>query len=123
MKKVGFLFVMMLSLMVSNVVAQQSGDFFPGKWDMLLLGTPDGDMKLTMSFERNDGKLEATIQIQNSESVSTVKNIVEKENSITFIVFISGYEVDFLLEKVDDDNIKGDVADMFDIKGQRIKID
>jgi len=89
----------------------------------LLLGTPDGDMKLTMSFERNDGKLEATIQIQNSESVSTVKNIVEKENSITFIVFISGYEVDFLLEKVDDDNIKGDVADMFDIKGQRIKID
>ena len=123
MKKVGFLFVMMLSLMASNVVAQQSGDFFPGKWDMLLLGTPDGDMKLTMSFERNDGKLEATIQIQNSESVSTVKNIVEKENSITFFISMSGYEVDFLLEKVDDDNIKGDVADMFDIKGQRIKID
>ena len=123
MKKVSLLLVMMLSLITSNVFAQQSGDYFLGKWDMLLQGAPDGDMKLTMLFERNDGKLEATIQGLFGSSDAKITDIEEQENSIILYFTVSEYDVDLIIEKVDDDNVKGDIAGMVFLKGERIKSD
>jgi len=123
MKKVSLLLVMMLSLITSNVFAQQSGDYFLGKWDMLLQGAPDGDMKLTMLFERNDGKLEATIQGLFGSSDAKITDIEEQENSIILYFSVSEYDVDLKIEKVDDDNVKGDIVGMVFLKGERIKSD
>jgi len=122
MKKLSLLLVVMLSLMASNMNAQQSGAYFLGKWEMLLQGAPQGDIKMTMTFARKDGKLEASIQAPNSASEFKITQIEEKEKSVTlFFTSPDGYDVDLFIEKVDDDNAKGNVANMFDIKCTRIK--
>jgi hypothetical protein len=118
MKKVSLLLVMMLLLIASNADAQQSGNYFVGKWELLILDAPDGDIKMTMSVDRKDEKLEATLQMSAEIKITDIR---ETENSIKFSFFTSGYDIDLYIEKVDDDNVKGSVADMFDLKGQRIK--
>jgi len=119
MKRVSLLLVMTLSLMASNMNAQQSGNYFVGKWEIVMQDTPQGDIKMTMNIDRNEGKLEATLMM----SVETkIVNIKETEKSITLPFSTpDGYDIDIYIEKVDDDNVKGVVADMIDLKGQRVK--
>ena len=121
MKKVCLLLVMILLLLASNMNAQQSNDYFSGKWELLVQGTPQGDIKMLISFERKDGKLEATIQDPNSSTEFKVTDIEEKEKSITLSFPTPDFEVTLYFEQVDDENLKGHISGMFDLKGKRVK--
>jgi hypothetical protein len=101
----------------------KDSDFYAGKWEMLIIGTPNGDAALTTVLARKDGKLAGTITPKMGDQKEEVKisNIEEADGKVTLYFTIQQYDVNVLLEKVDDDNLKGSLMNMFDVKAKRIK--
>jgi hypothetical protein len=109
-----------LFLLSLNANAQKTNDFFVGKWDVLVTGTPNGDAKMIFTMERKDGKLEGTVKLGDQAEVTKLFDIVEKETSITFNITASDYVVRFYLEKKDENHVIGNMMDQFETKGERI---
>src|SRR6476661_1176944 len=129
MKKVRLFFtgVFLLLLLSFHVNAQQKdtaqgkGDYFPGKWNVLVKGVPGGDAKMTVNFERKDTALTAAIQDSTGKEAGKVNKVIENEQSVTIYFTAQGYDVDLTLEKKDDDHVAGSLMGMFDATGDRIK--
>jgi hypothetical protein len=119
------LFLMMLSLTASAQSKADSSakpDYFVGKWDVLVEGTPQGDGKMLVTLERKDGKLTGTIVSKDgSTPANKIERVEEKEKSVTVYFTASGYNVYLFLEKKDEDHVTGSMMDMFDAKGDRVK--
>jgi hypothetical protein len=119
------LFLMMLSLTASAQSKADSSakpDYFVGKWDVLVEGTPQGDGKMLVTLERKDGKLTGTIVSKDgSTPANKIDRVEEKEKSVTVYFTASGYNVYLFLEKKDEDHVTGSMMDMFDAKGDRVK--
>jgi hypothetical protein len=61
MKKL--LFVGLVSLiLLAGAFAQNVTDYFAGDWNVVVIGTPNGDAKMIMHLERADGKLKGEIR-------------------------------------------------------------
>jgi len=101
--------------------AQAPADYFPGKWEITILGTPQGDAKLTFVFERKDGKLAGTVRDSTNKELSKIDKIDEKDKTITAAFNIQSYDVTLTLEPVDADHIKGSLMQMFEARGVRKK--
>lgn len=101
----------------------KDNDFYAGKWEMLIIGTPNGDAVLTTALARKDGKLTGTITPKTGDQKEEIKisNVEEADGKVTLYFTIQQYDVNVLLEKVDDDNLKGSLMNMFDVKVKRIK--
>jgi hypothetical protein len=99
-------------------------DFFAGKWEILVVGTPNGDSKLVTELIRKDGKLTGELKDpsgQNPEALP-ITSIVEAGNKLTIYFTAQGTDVNLDLEKVDDSHLKGSVmSGMFDATAVRIK--
>lgn len=137
MKKHHLIFTLILALFVSiNVKAQTTAttttaatttsvttttDYFPGKWNVVIIGTPNGDAKLTFALERKDGKLSGAVQDTTGKELTRITSIDEKDKTITAAFTIQSYDVSLTLEPVDDDHVKGSLMGMFDAKGVRVK--
>jgi len=124
MKKVNAFFiglVFVLLFTAANAQAQDSGDYFVGNWKIVLSDTPNGNIEVIMHLEKVDSKLQGTIRYETEGSGVKIDRVEEKESSIIAYFVISGYDVNLLLEKEDEDNIKGDLMEMFAAKGKRIK--
>lgn len=124
MKKLNSFFVGLFFLVLSlNANAQSLGnpDYFAGKWNIQVEGTPGGDSKMTLILERKDGKLGGIITLKEGSEPSRITRVEEKEKSVTVFFNTKGYDVYLLMEKKDDDNIAGSMMDMFDATGVRIK--
>jgi hypothetical protein len=122
MKKMNLLLTVVLIILTSFTLnAQVQPDFFAGKWNVLIQGTPNGDMKTIMSLEREEGKLTGTISFGEFGTI-TFSNIEEKDGeSITAYFESNGYDIYLFLEKKSDDNLEGSMLDMFDAKAKRAK--
>ena len=98
-------------------------DFFAGKWEITIFGTPNGDSKMMAELVRKDGKL--TGELKNLTDTSApaipITSIEEKDGGIEMAFSASGYDVTLPLTKVDDDNLKGQLMNMFDAKAKRVK--
>ncbi len=103
--------------------AAPTSDVYTGKWEMLIIGTPNGDAALTTVLVRKEGKLTGTIIPKTSDQKEEIKisNVEEAEGKITLYFTIQDYDVNVLLEKVDDENLKGSMMNMFDVKAKRVK--
>ena len=129
MKKVRLFFtsVFLLLLFFFQVKAQQKdtaqgkGDYFPGKWNVLVKGVPGGDAKMTVNFERKDTALTAVILDSTGTEAGEVNKVIENQQSVTVYFTAQGYNVDLTLEKKDDDHVAGSLMGMFDATGDRIK--
>lgn len=125
MKKVStFLFVMFIGLAI-NGFSQTAApkDFFAGKWEIVIMGTPDGDGKMITNLVRKDGKLTGELVDGTGGGKPTIPitEIEESEGKIAIAFTASGYDITLDLAKVDDDNLKGSMMSMFDAKAKRIK--
>ena len=124
MNKVSALLVIVLFFVTLHLNAQtQTNDYFVGKWEVLIQG-PEGDIKMFMNIERKDGILEGVFTSQNSEdalgALPMITKIAENEQNIS-VYFDTDYgDVYMIVGKVDDNNIKGIIMDMFDITGNRV---
>lgn len=121
MKKLILIATIVLGVFVSMAASAQTKDYFPGKWNVTILNTPNGDAKMTFAFTRKDGKLVGAIQDSTGKAVNKLNSVEEKDKTITVGFNTQGYDVTLTLEPVDDDHVKGSMMGMFDAKGVRVK--
>jgi len=101
--------------------AAAATDYFPGKWNVVVMGTPNGDAKMTFVIERKEGKLTGAVQDSTGKELTKITSIEEKDKTITAAFTIQSYDVTLTLEPVDADDVKGSLMGMFDAKGVRVK--
>jgi hypothetical protein len=122
MKKLSLIFTVVMGLFMSlTVSAQTKPDYYPGKWNVIIIGTPGGDAKMTFVLERKDGKLGGAVQDSTGKEMTKITSIEEKEKTITAAFTVQSYDVTLTLDPVDDDHVKGSLMGMFDAKGARVK--
>jgi hypothetical protein len=121
MKKLNlFIAAIVCSLLVSiSVKAQETTDYYAGKWALVTTGTPGGDGKATMELKRVDGKLIGSMKTDKGVE-SKFSRVDEKEKSVTVYFKASGYDVYIYLEKGDADHMSGSTMDMFDTTAARV---
>lgn len=115
------LFVALGLFITPTTKAQTAPDYFVGKWNVVILGTPNGDSKMIFLLERKDGKLTGTVRDTTDKEISKITTIDEKDKTITAAFTVQSYDVTLTLEPVDDDHVKGSLMNMFDAKGIRVK--
>ncbi|HVV55844.1 MAG TPA: hypothetical protein VHC47_10985 [Mucilaginibacter sp.] len=135
MKKLSFIFAVVTGLFfglsakaqtttVSDTTTAKTStaaDYFPGKWNVTIFGTPNGDAKMNFILERKDGKLGGAVQDTTGKEISKITSVDEKDKNITVAFSTQGYDVTVTLEPVDNDHVKGSLMGMFDAKGTRVK--
>ncbi|WP_026631807.1 hypothetical protein [Dyadobacter alkalitolerans] len=126
MKRTCMAFVFLFLGFAINGFSQTAttNDFFLGKWEVLVVGTPDGDSKLVTELTREDGKLTGELKDPTGKNPNAlpISNIMEEGNKMTIFFEAQGTEVSLDLAKVDDDHLKGSVMNgMFDATAVRIK--
>jgi len=136
MKKISLIFTVLAGLFISFAASAQTTppptppapaatapatDYFPGKWNIVVKGTPNGDAKMTFVLQRIDGKLTGAVQDSTGKEMTKITTIDEKDKTITAAFTIQSYDVTLTLEPVDADDVKGSLMDMFDAVGVRVK--
>jgi hypothetical protein len=126
MKRTCIAFVFLFLGFAINGFSQTAAtnDFFLGKWEVLVVGTPDGDSKLVTELTRKDGKLTGELKDPTGKNPNAlpISNIMEEGNKMTIFFEAQGTEVSLDLAKVDDDHLKGSVMNgMFDATAVRIR--
>lgn len=100
-------------------------DYFIGKWNVMIAGTPNGDATLLFDLTRKDNGVNGTISDSTGQTeLSKIEKIEEPDDkSIVLYFHIEGYDVNLRLEKKDADKVEGSLMGMFDAKGERVKAD
>lgn len=126
MKKSGiFLTGLFLALSVLISQAQEkpkAGDFFIGKWKVLVKGAPSGDAIMHVEFMTDEkGKIAGTIvDDEGAAPVAKFTRVEAKEKNVTAYWVAQGYDVYLYLEKNGDNEVEGSMLDMFDATGERV---
>lgn len=127
MKKVSlFLVVFLLGVCVRGYsqAATPPTDFFAGKWEITIAGTPDGDTKMVTDLIRKDGKLTGELKDPTGKRTeATPITKVEEEGGKLTIHFdtTQAGEIAMELTKLDDDHLKGSLMNMFETTALRVK--
>lgn len=123
MKKLSSIFAGLFFLVLSFGTKAQTppADYFVGKWNVDVKGTPQGDGKMTVNLERKEGKLIGSLTSKEMAEATKFIKVEETEKSVTMYFTSQGYDVYLKLEKKDDDHVTGNMMDMFDATGVRVK--
>lgn len=123
MKKAILVFAGIFFLLLSidaNAQAKTVTDYFAGKWEVLVVGTPNGDAHSTLTLGRVDGKLAGDFK-SGTEAAIKLSKVEEKADEVTvYFTSSNGYDVYLLLKKKDENHVEGTMMDMFDATGVRI---
>ena len=116
----------LLLLGVGNVMFAQSSapqDYFVGKWSVIVEGTPQGDAKMVVKLERKDGKLGGAILDTLDKEVITISSVEElkKDSSVRVNFKSQGFDVFLVMERKTADSVAGNMLDMFDAPGVRVR--
>lgn len=126
MKKVSlFLFIFLLGVSVKGFsqTTTPPTEFFVGKWEILVKGTPEGDAKFVTELTRKDGKLTGELKDPaGTRPAAPITKIEEAGDKMT-IYFNTDQagEIPIELTKVDDDHLKGMLFNMFESTALRVK--
>lgn len=94
-------------------------DFYVGKWEIAVNGTPRGDIVFKTNLVRKDGKL--TGELVTDDNKRPITKIEEKDKTLVIYFESSqGGEISIDLTKVDDNNLKGTLMD-FTATAKRVK--
>lgn len=118
-----FIFCMLTLAFSSRSQTAVPAEYFAGKWEILVVGTPQGDSKLVAELVRTDGKLSGNLvnpAEPNADKIQ-ITSIEENGDKISMGFSTQGYDVTIDLAKVDDNNMKGNLMNMFDATAKRIK--
>jgi hypothetical protein len=125
MKKASLLFFFLVFGVAFTSFGQTAAptDFYAGKWEIAVAGTPNGDVKFTTDLVRKDGKL--TGELVNPDDKENGKRPITKvvENGDKISIYFDSVEAGELsidLDKVDNDNLKGNLYN-FETVAKRIK--
>jgi hypothetical protein len=124
MKRLIILTSGLLSLILSfsaNAQSKTGADFFAGKWSVLVMGTPYGDLKRVYILDKKDNGLAGTVLDSTGKEIAKCSKVDVKDNEITLYYTSLGTDVNVVLTRKDEDHVTGKAMGMFDAKGERIK--
>lgn len=126
MNKKSLIFGSVLSLLLflsMTVMANVLEDYFVGKWDVVVKGTPSGDANMVLVLEKGAKAIEGVVHDTRGNKIGNVDSskLSKDKQTLTLYFVYNGYEVSLQLVKVDEDNIKGNLMGMFKAEGVRIK--
>jgi len=125
MKKASVFLFVLFSAIAFKGFSQTAApaDFYAGKWEISVLGSPRGDIKFVTDLVRKEGKLtgELTNPADAAEAKRPITKIEESPKKLV-IYFESSQagEISIDLEKVDDNNLKGSLMS-FEATAKRIR--
>jgi hypothetical protein len=109
MKKLSSLLAGSFFLLLSvgmHAQAKSGADFFAGKWNVLITGTPYGDLKRVYVLEKKDNGLGGTVLDSTGKEISKCSKIEVKDNEVTLYYTALGNDVSIVLTKKDDDHYR-----------------
>ena len=112
---------LLLLSFIANAQSKTGADFFAGKWNALVSGTPYGDLKRIYVLEKKDNGLSGTVLDSTGKEVAKCSKVEVKDNEVTLYYTAMGNDVSVVLTKKDEDHISGSAMGMFDVKAERIK--
>jgi hypothetical protein len=124
MKKLNSFFAGLFLLVLATGVNAQSkagADYFKGKWNVLLKGTPGGDAKMTFILENKNDSIVGVVQDSTGAEISKISKAELKDSEVNLYFTANSYDVNLLLTKKDDDHVTGSLMNMFDAEGDRVK--
>lgn len=101
--------------------AQTNQNYFIGNWEVLVKGTPQGDVKLPMSFEMKDDKIIGKITNPETKEVGTMTSVEMKGEELFAAFSAGGYDLTMVIKKKDDDHFGGTLMEMLEVEGTRLK--
>ncbi len=102
--------------------AQSTGaDYFAGKWNMLVKGTPGGDSKMVFVLEKKDSTLTGSLQDTTGKEITKMDKVEVNGNTATVYFNAQGYDVNVVINKKDEDHVTGSLLGMFETEGERVK--
>src|SRR5215472_10514189 len=116
MKKTNQLSIGLFILLLSFSAQAQSklgGDYFLGKWNLLVKGLPDGDTKMSVSLEKTDTAYAGALNDSTGKEIAKFSKVEMKDTTVTVYFTAQGYDVYLRLNKKDDDHVRGTMLDMF----------
>ena len=124
MKKISLLlpgFFLLLLSFSGHAQTKDSADYFVGQWIVFLKGLPAGDSKMFVNLEKKDTTLTGTILDSTKIEVAKISKVEIKGNAATVYFTAQGYDVYLLMEKKDEDHVTGNMLNMFEAQGDRVK--
>ena len=124
MKKQGLFFAGFFFLFLSlnlNAQSKTNAEYFAGKWSVIIKGTPNGDAKLFVLLEKKDTTMTGAVQDTTGTEISKISKVELTDSSVTVYFTTQGYDVNLLMQKKNDDHITGNMMNMFDAEGDRVK--
>ena len=115
-----FLFILLLSLN-ANAQSKSGGDYFTGKWNLLVKGLPDGDTKMSVNLEKKDTSYAGALNDSTGKEIAKFSKVEMKDTAVTVYFTAQGYDVYLRLNKKGEDHVTGTMLDMFDAEGDRVK--
>lgn len=114
--------IVLLMAAVSLAKAQAvTQDFYVGNWEVLVKGTPQGDVKLPMSFSMVDGKLTGKVTNPETKEEAAMTGVEIKGEELFANFSAGGYDLTMVIGKKDDDHFVGKLMDMIEVEGTRLK--
>ena len=114
------IFLLLIGLNV-NGQSKTGADYFAGKWNVLILGTPYGDLKRIYVLEKKESSLNGIVQDSTGKEVAKCSKVEVQDNQVTLYYQAMGNDVSVTLVRKDDDHVSGSVLNMFEANGERIK--
>ncbi|MBA4849299.1 hypothetical protein [Emticicia sp. BO119] len=113
--------VIVLFASLSLAKAQVNQNFFVGNWEVLVKGTPQGDIKMPMSFELKEDKLIGKITNPETKEETTMTSVELKGEELFTAFSAGGYDVTMVISKKDEEHFIGKLMDMIEVEGTRMK--
>lgn len=124
MKKISLILFVLCLRFAFQGFAQTAAptDFYAGKWEISIVGSPRGDVKFLTDLVRKDGKLTGDLTDSADATVKRPITKIEETAEKLVIYFESSQAGEILIEltKVDNDNLKGALMS-FDATAKRVK--
>lgn len=124
MQKITKLFgTLALLFLLNNVNAQSKAGaaYFAGTWNVLIKGTPQGDVTLAFVLDNKNDSISGVVKDTTGAEITKLSNVELKDDEITLYFSAQGYDLSLLLKKKDDDHVTGSLMSMFDAEGDRVK--
>jgi hypothetical protein len=121
MKKLLIASLMLLCVTSLAMAATNSPEYFEGKWNVLVKGTPQGDATIPMRFVTTEGKTKGFFTVGDSGKEVQMNSVSVKKGILTAAFNIQGFDVDIYMSEVDVNNAKGSLMGMFSLSATRVK--
>lgn len=112
-----------LALSFNSFAQSKAGaGYFAGEWNILLKGTPNGDVKMVFKLDKSgDDMLTGVVNDSTGTEISKMSKVELTDSVVTVYFTAQGYDLNIPLSKKDDDHVTGSLMGMFDVEGERKK--